>query len=555
MAGRTHNDAVMKRRIFTSVWAVCLWAALAGACNGGPEATSRSVVGPVTLTPPNGLELRPVSLPDVSQMERSVRTQVLERAASLRSTIARAGTPASDLASAYGEMGKLLMAAEQVEAAESCYVNAQALAPTDRRWPYYLGHLHRIRGPLAKSVAAFERALALEPNDLPTIVWLGEVYLAQGRAEAAGPMFVRALTLDPGLVSAHFGAGRVALANTDYADAARHLEQTLAANPQFTAAHYPLGMSYRGLRDVKRAEAHLRQQGDLQILPIDPLMKDLDELLQSPKAYDLRGARALETGDFAAAAAYSRQGLALESGNPSLRLRLGTALFQMGDARGALEQFEEVVRTSPEYARGHYSLAVLLQAGGRHQEAIDRFSAAVKHEPGYVQARVGLAGALRQSGRLQEALAQYQEARRINPSFPDAAHGYAMALVRMQRYQETRDTLADAMTRHPDQPMFPQALARLLAAAPDARVRDGRRALALVEGLLKTQQTLELGETLAMSLAEVGQYGQAAIVQRDVIAATERAGLDQLSRHMGENLKLYERREPCRTPWRDDEMR
>ncbi len=554
MAGRRRNDAVMKRRTFASVWAVCLCAVLAGACNWGREATSRTGVGPVTLTPPNGLDLRPVSLPDVSQMERSVRTQVLERAASLTSTIARAGTPASDLASAYGEMGKLLMAAELVDAAESCYLNAQALAPTDRRWPYYLGHLHRIRGPLAKSVAAFERALALQPNDVPTIVWLGEVYLAQGRAEAAGPMFVKALTLEPGLVSAHFGAGRVALANTDYADAARHLEQALAANPQFTAAHYPLAMAYRGLRDVQRAEAHLRQQGDLQILPIDPLMKDLDELLQSPKAYDLRGGRALETGDFAAAAAYFRQGLALEPGNASLRLRLGTALFQMGDARGALEQFEEVVRTSPEYARGHYSLAVLLQAGGRHQEAIDRFSAAVKHEPGYVRARVGLAGALRQSGRLQEALVQYQEARRINPSFPDAAQGYAMALVRMQRYQEARDTLADAMARHPDQPMFPQALARLLAAAPDARVRDGRRALALVEGLLKKQQTLELGETLAMSLAEVGQYEQAAVVQRDVIAATERAGLDQVARHMGENLKLYERREPCRTPWRDGEM-
>jgi tetratricopeptide (TPR) repeat protein len=544
----------MTRRIFSSVRAVCLCAVLAGACDSDRQATSRSAAGPVTLAPPNGLGLRAVSLPDVSHVEPSVRTQVLERAALLSSTIDRAGIPASDLAAAYGEMGKLLMAAEQVEAAESCYLNAQTLAPGDRRWPYYLGHLYRIRGPLAKSVAAFEQALALQPADMPTIVWLGEVYLAQGRAEAAAPMFVKALTLDPGLVAAHFGAGRVALANKDYAGAVRHLEQALAVNPQVTAAHYPLAMAYRGLRDVPRAEAHLRQQGDLQIAPSDPLMKDLDELLQSPKAFDLRGGRALETGDFAGAAAYFRQGLALEPGSASLRLRLGTALFQLGDARGALEQFEGVVRTSPEYARGHYSLAVLLEAGGRHQEAMDRFSAAVKYEPGYVQARVGLAGALRQSGRLQEALAQYEEARRINPSFPGTAHGHAMALVRLQRYEEARTMLADAMALHPDQPMFPEALARLLAAAPDARVRDGRRALALVEGLLKTQQTLELGETLAMSLAEVGQYEQAAVVQRDVIAATERAGLDQVARHMGENLKLYERREPCRTPWRNGEM-
>ncbi len=283
-------------------------------------------------------------------------------------------------------------------------------------------------------------------------------------------------------------------------------------------------------------------------------MRDLDELLRSPKAYDLRGGRALETGDFASAAAYFRQGLALEPGNAPLRLRLGTALFQLGDVRGALDQFEAVVRTAPEDARGHYSLGVLLVAGGKPQEAIDRFSAAVRYEPGYVQARVGLAGALRQSGRPQEALAQYQEARRMHPSSPDAVHGHAMALVQLHRYQDARDMLTEAMLRHPEQPMFPEALARLLAAAPDARVRDGRRALALVEGLLKRQQTLELGETLAMSLAEVGQYEQAAVVQRDVITATERSGFDQLAVRMAENLERYKRREPCRTPWRDGEM-
>ena len=155
---------------------------------------------------------------------------------------------------------------------------------------------------------------------------------------------------------------------------------------------------------------------------------------------------------------------------------------------------------------------------------------------------------------MEEALTQYEEARRTNPTFADAAFGHAMTLVSLRRYQEARDVLADATTLHPDQPMFAQALARLLAAAPDAHVRDGRRALAIAETLLKTQQTLDLGETLAMSLAELGRYDRAAAVQRDVMAATERAGLTQVARQMGENLLLYERRMPCRTPWRDGEM-
>ena len=45
-------------------------------------------------------------------------------------------------------MGTLLAAAEQLEAAEPCYLNAQTLAPDDARWPYYLGQLYRIKGPV-----------------------------------------------------------------------------------------------------------------------------------------------------------------------------------------------------------------------------------------------------------------------------------------------------------------------------------------------------------------------------------------------------------------------
>ncbi|PYR26714.1 MAG: hypothetical protein DMF98_08100, partial [Acidobacteria bacterium] len=52
---------------------------------------------------------------------------------------------AADLGAAYGELGKLLMAATYFDAAEVCYLNAQTLAPIDMRWPYYLGHLDKAK--------------------------------------------------------------------------------------------------------------------------------------------------------------------------------------------------------------------------------------------------------------------------------------------------------------------------------------------------------------------------------------------------------------------------
>jgi tetratricopeptide (TPR) repeat protein len=131
-------------------------------------------------------------------------------------------------------------------------------------------------------------------------------------------------------------------------------------DPRATIAHYPLGLAYRGLGDTARAEAHLRQQGGLEIGPPDPLMAELRGLVHGAAAEENRGIRALDSGDYPAAVAAFRKGVALAPDNPSLRHKLGTALSLAGDTRGAVEQFQETVRRAPDFAQAHYSLGVLL---------------------------------------------------------------------------------------------------------------------------------------------------------------------------------------------------
>src|SRR4029079_7555028 len=119
------------------------------------------------------------------------------------------GRPPADraaLASAYGEMGTLLMAATNFEAAEPCLINAQTLTPNDRQWPYYLGQLYKAKGPLAKSIASFQRVLQLAPDDVPALVYLGAAYLQQGNADAAAPLFAKALSIRPDSAAGGFGA-------------------------------------------------------------------------------------------------------------------------------------------------------------------------------------------------------------------------------------------------------------------------------------------------------------------------------------------------------------
>jgi tetratricopeptide (TPR) repeat protein len=524
-----------------------------GACS--PRDQTKSADGAVArvIAPPEGPGLAPVTLPDPSAMQAGAKEQLEARAEALRAAIAGHAT-ASSLAAAYGDMGKLLMAATFLEAAEPCYLNARTLAPDDRRWPYYLGHLYRVKGPLSKAVEAFERALALKADDVATLVWLGDVHLAEGRAEAAEPLFAKAVALDPAVAAAHFGLGRAALGQDDHATAVKALEQALAREPRATVIHYQLAMAYRGLGDVRRAEAHLARQGDVEARPPDPLMREIDDLLQTAEAYNVRGGAALDAGNWSAAAEAFRKGLELAPKDPSLRHRLGTALYQLGDLRGAEDQFTRVASTSPQFTRAHYSLGVLLNATGRYGEAIERFSTALQQDPKYVQARVQLAGVLARSGRPGEALTHYARALEIAPGDNAAAFGQAMALVRLKRYDEAYARLVEAGKSQPDSPIFKSAQARLLAAAPDDRVRNGPRAQQMVDELLKSAQSIELGETAAMALAERGLYAPAAAVQRDLIAAAQKAGIEGVLPRLTANLRLYENGQACRTPFTEDEL-
>ena len=218
--------------------------------------------------------------------------------------------------------------------------------------------------------------------------------------------------------------------------------------------------------------------------------------------------------------------LALEPANPALRVRLGTALWRMGDLRGARDHLAGIEPEAAGFSEAQITLGEILEETDRAGEAVELLAAAVARDPDAMRARIAFAGV-----------------------------GAAMNLVRLERYDEARARLERAADDFPGQrSRFTHPLARLLAAAPDDGVRDGDRALAIVEGLAETEQSLLLGETLAMALAEVGRFGEAATVQRDLIAAAGQAGLRGPADVLSANLRRYERGLPCRQPWSPEEL-
>lgn len=493
----------------------------------------------------------PVALPDVSRQEPSVQAQVRERHAALMAKREDKTTPPAELGAAYGELGLILMASEFYQAAASCYLTAQALVPNDARWPYYLGHLYRLQGEPVRAAEFFSRALDLRPADTPTLIWLGEMHLDQNRPDQAEPIFLRALAREPGSAAALSGAGRATLAKQDFARAVDHLERALTAEPRALSLHYSLAAAYRGMGQLDRASAHVSRRGIGRPAPRDPLMEAYETILQSPLSFETQGLRALEGGQVAQAADLFRKGLALAPNSPKLLHRLGTVLFMQGDTAGSVRQFEAALRVAPDFPRAHFGLGMVLNLTGQHAGAIEYFAAAVKHQPDYVEARLALADALQSAGRPQDSLSQFARIVELDPSFAEAWVMYARTLVVLKRYREARDRLNEARRVHPGDPELTDLLVRLLAAAPDDQLRDGRQAMTLMQELLKTSPPIDVREPMAMTLAELGQFEEAVRWQREAIAAATQAGGADVARLMSDNLVLYERRRPSRRPLRE----
>jgi len=527
--------------------------ALAVGCSGRPAGTPES---------PGRENLLAVTRPDLSGTDQSVREQAGRAYASLAERL-RLGAGDAELSAAYGAYGMVLQAAEYYDAAEPNLLNAQRLAPGEIRWPYYLGHLYQTRGDLTRAKAAFGRSLEIRPGDLAALIWLGRVHLDEAGVDEAEALFRRASTIAPDAIAVLAGLGRVALARRDDKAAVAHLERALGVDAEAAESlHAPLAVAYRRIGDSVRAERHERQWANRDILVPDPLSQELDMLLDNGLSNELRGVRALEASDWVSAAAYFRRGLEVTPGNSPLRRslqhKLGTALYLGGGPEAAAEEFEQVVAAAPatgldeSVAKAHYSLAVIEMARARYAAAVAHFEGAVKFKPTYQEARLGLAETLRRTGQVAASVRHYEEALALEPGLAQASMGHALALIRLGRFLEARDRLNVAVATHRDRPEFLHMLSRLLAVAPDDRVRDGRRALELVENLLEGGRTTELGETLAMALAEVGDYDRAASIQRAILAVVRRGGSPDAAQRLERNLRLYETRRPTRTFWESD---
>jgi tetratricopeptide (TPR) repeat protein len=171
---------------------------------------------------------------------------------------------------------------------------------------------------------------------------------------------------------------------------------------------------------------------------------------------------------------------------------LGRALLCRGRTREAVAALERVARLYPDYAGGRVNLAVARHLAGETGAALDVVRATIERTPGHAGAYALLGYLLAVSGQFGEAAARYEQALRLRPDKANVKLEYGW----------------------------------ILAAAPDARLRDGARAVGLARELARATQgrSVAAADLEAAGHAANGDFALAVSAARRAMSLAEAQG-------------------------------
>lgn len=497
-------------------------------------------------------ELRPLPAVDTTDLEPSVRSALARARAQFdRVDQRQPKAKAAELADAYGELAMTYQAQSLVPPAEAAYANARVLAPGDKRWPYLLGHLYNDASRVPEAISAFQAALAIDGRDSPILLSLAEAYLQHGEFDKAQAMYAKLESDRDARAAALAGLGKVALATHQYKTAVADLEEALKLSPGSTRLRQPLAMAYRELGDRAMAERNLGQfdPGGMEPGVADPMAEALDEKVAASRTLVRRGQRFGRAGRFDLAEPAFRAAVQADPNNADAVANLGISLANLGRLEEAQQRLAQSLSMDDSNALAHFSLGVVLDRQGQDQLAMGQYRQALDRDPSNLQARVYLADAKMRLGHADEAATLYRQALERAPDSLRTRLSLAMANVRGGHYGEARKILEAALRLQPGNPDVINSLARILATAPQAGVRDGPRALQLAKALFESTRDPDIGQTYAMALAETGGFDQAVVLQRETIIVFEHTGGEALKPFLQMNLARYEQRKPAREAW------
>ncbi|MCS7044719.1 MAG: tetratricopeptide repeat protein [Gemmataceae bacterium] len=356
---------------------------------------------------------------DMDGVDPAVQQAIAEAEAAVRAA------PRS--ADAWGKLGMVLTSAVFEEAALACFRQAEALDPTNPRWPYFQGCIALVHGD-REVLPALRRAVARSDDTLfAPRLRLAEECLRVGLVDEARGQFEEIVRRDDSHARAHLGLAQCAF-HEQRLDAVPHHLARAVDHPRTRKAALALSAQWHRRRgDVVAADRALAAWAELpedldwpdelrtEVLQLRvgeaarvglatalldqgreaEALRLLHELVseypKSGRAWSLLGWALAKRRDAAGAEKALRTALDCQADDSQAHFELGRLRYQQGDRAGAIRHFRAAATLKPSYLQAHFNLGVCLEEEGDRAGATAAFRAAVLCQPlsAPAQARLG----------------------------------------------------------------------------------------------------------------------------------------------------------------------
>jgi tetratricopeptide (TPR) repeat protein len=240
--------------------------------------------------------------------------------------------------------------------------------------------------------------------------------------------------------------------------------------------------------------------------------------------------------------------VAVTKNNGVARLHLADALARKGRREFAFLEYQEALRLLPNLSQAHNNFALLLKSMGRNEEALEYYQNAIRLEPNTAFYHSNLGEVYAELNRPEDAFRCFSEAARLDPANPQPQFLLGRTRMRQGRSAEAIKHFQDALQRNPDDVDSLTFLARLLAASPDAALRNGPRAVTLAERATELSGGTEayVLDTLAVAYAETGRFDYAREIAGRAMSLALQNKRTILATEIEKRWKLFQAEQPFR---------